>query len=56
MVDIYDMKTTKIPSYKNVLDEELPQLEVPQYKSCFSKIDQIVKEKLQKPMSTFTVK
>lgn len=51
MVDIYDMKTTKIHSYKNVLDEELPQ-----YKSCFSKIDQIVKEKLQKPMSTFTVK
>ena len=44
---------------KNVLDEELPQWEnlersftVPQYKSCFSKIDHIVKEKLQKPMST----
>lgn len=44
---------------KNVLDEELPQWEnlersftVPQYKSCFSKIDQIVKEKLTKPTST----
>ena len=44
---------------KTVLDEELPQWEnlersftVPQYKSCFAKIDQIVKEKLQKPMST----
>lgn len=44
---------------KTVMDKELPQWEnlersftVPQYQSCFSKIDQIVKEKLTKPMST----
>ena len=44
---------------KTVLDEELPQWEnlersftVPQYKSCFAKIDHIVKEKLTKPTST----
>ena len=44
---------------KTVLDEELPMWEnmeqsftVPQYKNCFAKIDQIVKEKLQKPKST----
>lgn len=44
---------------KTVMDKELPNWEnlersftVPQYQSCFYKIDQIVKEKLQKPMST----
>ena len=44
---------------KTIMDKELPKWEnlersftVPQYQSCFYKIDQIVKEKLTKPMST----